>query len=289
MEASNCDLCEREMSKPFIKYDFQAFPCCVSICMNCGLVKLNPRWKESQYRRFYSKKYDFFYRGSNMSVDELFEIDIASKGLRMTDRLRYAELPEKVKMLDIGAGTGFSFFSLPGNIHVAPYAVEASNKCIPFLKSKGISIIGDDFSSDLGGGYDLIVARHVLEHVMNPISFLMKISNSLRKNGYLYLAVPNAMVINKIKAHSFFRHIHTYYFNIGTLLQMCKRAGMYAVQQGEEGEIWALLQRKETNNTIRSVSSSDQLKTIMDITRYHRFSLKSRLKARLRRIRYCAF
>ncbi len=182
--------------------------------MNFVLIKLSPRWNETKYERFYLEKYDFFYIGPNQSVGELFEIDLASKGKKMKERLQGFSIPNKIKMLDIGAGTGFSFFSLPASPQLESYAIEASSKCIPFLKSKGVSIIGRDFSCDFGEEYDLIVARHVLEHVLNPISFLTKIRNSLKKDGYLYLVVPNAMFFNEKKAQSFFRHIHTYYYNI---------------------------------------------------------------------------
>lgn len=151
MEKSNCDLCGGRTSGPLIKYDFQAFPCRVSICMNCGLIKLNPRWKESKYRRFYKTKYDLFYRGVNSPIEALFEIDLASKGQRMRERLQGIGLPNTLKKLDIGAGTGFSFFSVPGPYRVEPYAVEASKKCTSFLLSKGVSIVGNNFSCNWGG------------------------------------------------------------------------------------------------------------------------------------------
>lgn len=289
MEKSNCDICATQMSKPFIKYDHNTFPCRVSMCMNCGLVKLNPRWNESKYERFYSEKYDFFYRDPDKSVNELFDIDLSSKGNKMKDRLQDISLPKKVKMLDIGAGTGFSFFSLPSKTQVQPYAVEASAKCIAFLKSKGVSIIGHDFSCDFGEGYDLIVARHVLEHVLNPISFLTKIRNSLIDEGYLYIAVPNAMFFNKRKAHSFFRHIHTYYYNLKTLLQMCKISGLYAIKYGQEGELWAIMQKKNAADySIPEISPNEQLKVIKKYANHTHQPLRRRIRSILRRIYYRA-
>ncbi len=291
MEISSCDICGAQMSKPFIKYDFKAFPCRVSICMNDGLVKLNPRWQESKYEWFYFKKYDFFYRGPNMKIEKLFEIDLKShKGQKMKERLQNMVLPDKLKMLDVGAGTGFSFFSLPENVKVEPYAIEASEKCIPFLKQKGITIVGTDFSCDFFGSYDLIVARHALEHTLNPIGFLTKIRNSLNEEGYLYLVVPNAMKFNEKKANGFFRHIHTYYFNIKTLLQICQKAGLYAVIAGDEGEVWAILQRRVTNYLIpEDISPIDQLTVIKKMVNYNRFPLKSRIRAVLKRVYYRAF
>lgn len=290
MEKSNCDICADPMSKPFIKYDHNTFPCRVSMCMNCGLVKLNPHWNESKYNWFYSEKYDYFYRGPDKSVEELFQNDLASKGEKIKERLQQISLPETVKMLDIGAGTGFSFFSLPGNSQIKSYAIEGSTKCMPFLKSKGISIIGNDFSCDFGGGYDLIVARHVLEHVLSPKKFLTKIRHSLKEKGYLYLVVPNAMFFNEKKARSFLRHIHTYYYNLKTLLQMCKISGLYAVKHGQDGELWAIMQKHKVENySIPEISPDEQFKIIKEYVNNSHQLLRRRIISILRRIYYRAF
>lgn len=289
MEKSTCDICGTPMTKPFIKYDYKAFPCCVCMCMNCSLVKLNPRWNEQKYKQFYSEKYDFFYREPDKSADELFKIDLASKGEDMKERLQNISFPNKLKMLDIGAGTGFSFFSLPANTQVEPYAIEASKKFLPFLMSKGISIVGCDFSVPFGEDHDFITARHVLEHVLSPISFLTKIYNSLKREGYLYIVVPNAMFFNEKKAHSFFRHVHTYYYNLKTLLQMCKMSGLYPVRAGQEEELWVIMQRKSVANyPIPEIPPNEQLKVIKKYVRRTHQPLRSRIILMLKRIYYRA-
>ncbi len=124
---------------------------------------------------------------------------------------------------------------------------------------------------------------------MNPIGLLTKIYSSLKKEGYLYLVVPNAMTFNKKKAGSFFRHPHTYYFNSQTLLKMCLKCGLYAVSAGWQGELWAVLMKTKTNYVIPYVSPNDQLNTIKEIKKYRRFSLKSGTFSILRRVYHCAF
>lgn len=257
--------------------------------MNCGLVKLSPRWNESKYKWFYSKKYDYFYRGPDKNVEELFDIDLSTKGKNLKERLQDIPIPNKLKMLDIGAGTGFSFFCLPEHTQVEPYAIEASAKCLPFLESKGISIVGNDFSSDFGEEYDLIVVRHVLEHVLNPISFLTKVRKSLKEEGYLYIAVPNAMFFNEKKAYSFLRHIHTYYYNLKTLLQMCKISGLFAMKTGQNGELWAIMQRKNTPDySIPEISPDKQLKVLKKYVSHTHQPLRRRIRLILKRIYYRA-
>jgi SAM-dependent methyltransferase len=44
----------------------------------------------------------------------------------------------------------------------------------------------------LSGMFDLVICRHVLEHVLSPRSFLKKLAGLVRNGGYLYLEVPSA-------------------------------------------------------------------------------------------------
>lgn len=39
--------------------------------------------------------------------------------------------------------------------------------------------------------FDFVIANHVIEHLVNPISFLKRISDNLKANGRLFLTVPN--------------------------------------------------------------------------------------------------
>jgi len=293
MERTSCDICSLPLSKPFTRHDHKFFPCRVAMCLTCGLVKLNPRWSEAKYQKFYAKKYDRFYRDPDKSAEELFAIDLEAKGKRMGERLKDIPLPAAVKMLDIGAGTGFAFFSLPPAVEVKAHAVEASPKCVPFLKSKGVAIVGDDFSADFGNGYDLIVARHVLEHVLDPRSFLSKIKNSLNKDGLLYLAVPNAMFFYQDKADSFFRHIHTYYFNLKTLLLICRMAGFQPLQANAGNELWAILKRSVNEgppaDPLPDISPADQLKIVQRYVASSRPPLRRRLMAIAKRLAYGTF
>lgn len=290
MEKTNCDLCGLPFGKPYLRYDYLSFPCCVSMCTNCGLVKLNPRWSESKYDWFYKYKYDLFYRSPGKSAEELFTIDASSKGKKMSERLRDLPFPARLKMLDVGAGTGFSFFTLPLNVQVEAYAIESSLKCIPFLQRKGISIIGTNFSGDFGYEYDLVVVRHVLEHVLDPVHFMKKIHQCLQEDGLVYLAVPNAMHFNDKKANSFFRHVHTYYYNLRTLLQICAMAGFSHLKDGQETELWAILRKNNkgdrSGDALPDISPEAQLVILKRYVRCSRQPIKRRFITIARRLAY---
>ncbi len=134
--------------------------------------------------------------------------------------------------------------------------------------------------------YDLVIARHVVEHATDALSFLRSLRNLVNEKGYVYVAVPNVMSFCKDKADSFFRVIHTYYFNIYTLLMLSRKAGLYPVMAGAETEIWSILSPRPHEFDIPYVSASEQESVIDEIARLSRHALGQRAKALLNRIRY---
>ena len=65
----------------------------------------------------------------------------------------------------------------------------------------GVKILTNDVDNEIDdmhhGSFDLIVMRHVLEHLENPVTALKKIVNLLSKDGILYIAVPNSLKTGK--------------------------------------------------------------------------------------------
>jgi len=263
--------------------------------MNCGLVKLNPRWKAKKYKIFYISRYDSFYRGPQKSIRDLFEDDLKTKGKLMNERLGGLQLPKNIRMLDVGGGTGFSFYSIDSNTQVKSFIIEPSERLRPFLMEKGINIVEIDQAFSGEFVFDLIISRHTLEHTTDPINFLRKIRVSLTDEGFAYLVVPNSMFFNENKSHSFFRHVHTYYFNISTLSQMCNLAGFNILKVAtgsnesseKEPEIWAILGKKTNSSvTLKKISPKDQLEILLRYAPYSRLSPLRKIKAILKRILY---
>ena len=64
--------------------------------------------------------------------------------------------------------------------------------------------------------FDIIIFRHVLEHLLDPKLAFKKLSNLLRKDGVIYMALPNAEYPSKKKGFrtSFIRPVHVSYFHV---------------------------------------------------------------------------
>jgi len=97
-------------------------------------------------------------------------------------------LPRGGRVLDIGASTG-AFLSIFKEEGWEVLGVDPSRSSAGEIK-----IIHEHFEkTDLPKNYfDLVILNHTLEHMDNPMFVLKKVYKVLKKNGILFVDVPNA-------------------------------------------------------------------------------------------------
>ena len=79
--------------------------------------------------------------------------------------------------------------------------------------------VGDLDILPITGKYDYILAFEIIEHLMNPLWFLLQTNQALKPNGTVYLSTP----INKPKF--LWRHDHFHEFDEFRLESLIDRAG----------------------------------------------------------------
>ena len=224
-------------------------PTHVCVCEDCGLSFLSPRWTEQKYLDFYQNDYDKYYRPNvitqsyrkNADKDPYSYYPILK---RLQDRGLISNATKKY--LDIGSGSGqkLEIFKSIEFIDTF-YAIEPSKACFEQLKNRGVQVITNDISADWEKAYqshfDLITMRHVLEHFMNPLEVLQKLRSTLSPNGIIYIAIPNALILeNRQLLKSFFRVVHTFYFNKYSIQNLVHKAGYEIIDLQEGDEIHGL-------------------------------------------------
>lgn len=230
----DCAFCGSSEFEEISSEGMHGFPTKVSICIQCGLVQLNPRWSEATYKDFYENDFDQYYRESTSG-----EHKIKTILLRMKLHGFYANNPQNI--LDIGAGRGDVLLYLKNHVYAESsyFAIEPSKECALSLQENGIKLISRSVESDLGKDYeeffDFIILRHVLEHTFDPKVVLERISKMLKKNGVLYVAVPNAMKPTYPIRNNHFRNVHLYYFNKFILSNLLRDTGL-KIQMIAEGD-----------------------------------------------------
>jgi SAM-dependent methyltransferase len=74
--------------------------------------------------------------------------------------------------------------------------------------------------------FDLIISRHVLEHIEAPRPFAAALAAALASDGQLWLEVPDLDSTVERKLWSNFYHLHCNYFSAVTLDQIATQAGL---------------------------------------------------------------
>jgi len=108
--------------------------------------------------------------------------------------LMYCSDVSASSILEVGVGQGFLIRKLKDAYPKADLtAVDIS---IPYLKKimslgEVECLMANAENLPFLEHFDLLIASDILEHVINPIDFLLSASYSLRQNGYFILRVPN--------------------------------------------------------------------------------------------------
>jgi SAM-dependent methyltransferase len=256
-EAVECLLCGHSQTHILAEEGQFGWPTYVSICENCGLVFLNPRWTKKDYLHFYASEYDQFYRydESQAKEKELRKAKIVWKRLQAHAPTQFSSA------LDIGCGLGWNLYNLSQEVPGIQMAgIEPSDRCAEhFVGEIGGELIARDVDSDWHlahqGQYDLVVFRHVLEHLLDPIATLKKVRQAMSPQGVLYIAVPDMMHPDGSLSDFWFRCVHTYYFSKTTLARVAAQAGLQAVAIKEEkSELWAIFKQAQSAQQVEPVS-----------------------------------
>lgn len=203
------------------------------LCLVCGLVFI-PKNRDSATR--YYKKDGYFIKSPNLAyrkqlISKSLLIKEAAERIKSALSIFPVELKSK-SVLDIGCGYGEILYCLKNKYGCQVMGVEASGQAgeygeklfsIPIYKSTL-----EEFESK--GKFDIIWCSHVLEHTVNPSTFLKKINSLLKSNGCLYLEVPNILrPTGGFSLNKFLYNEHLQTFSVYNLYLLLKKNGFAAV------------------------------------------------------------
>lgn len=181
-------------------------------CEQCGLTFLNPRMGPRKLFEYYAKQSRIprlsIKHGSPFALLMEIQIDVIEK---------YKPIKKGMRILEIGCAEGFFMQALQNrtNEKLELYGVELSEKYIEHAKKLLPEMVV--FQTPLENiefgdkTFDLIVLRHVFEHLSNPMECLKKIRSILTLEGLLYIEVPDSEKVNTSISH-FYHHEHLLYF-----------------------------------------------------------------------------
>ncbi len=207
----------------------------ISKCEDCGFQFMNPQYSDRYLAEYYSQYID------DKDFESWNETSLYVHGF-------YLSLIEKYikpgKLLDIGCGNGHlmkAAITRGWSVHGYDVDKETTQMVANRLQVEVAS--GDFLNTDLGSGYDLTTMHQVLEHVTEPDKYLQKIYSLIKKDGYLFVAVPNIKSLSAriksaqdligLRKKNIGKHYdtshHLLYFEPKTLTTLLKKYGFKVV------------------------------------------------------------
>ena len=234
MSATECSLCSDKNFK--LIYEgiirdgvFGKYTCLkhkVVKCDSCGLVRLleNPNsidfYQSDEYRKSYnetSKLSDYIEMHDAQQIPRLYKME----SQQFRDKI----------VLDHGCGGG-AFLDWVSGVSSETIGIEPYEGYHETLVKRGHQIFGDSelALAKYAGQVDKIVSFFVIEHVEDPVKFLLDSFKLLKDGGSMYVETNNlndilVMLGSKEYQRFFYRTAHLWYFDSQTLKKVAKKAG----------------------------------------------------------------
>jgi len=225
-----CLLCGSDRSRLFDQREFRGHSVINRLCLNCGLVYQSPRMTEAEANVFYAEEYRLFNEGSD---------DPTSRNLK--DQRGRAEslytfiqsvVPGVSRHLDIGCSFGLLLQRFAESYHNQPLGIEPGVGHRTHANKEGLTVYAtlDELEKREKERFDLVSLSHVLEHLPDPVGYLVHLRETLMdKVGWLLLEVPN------LYAHDSFEVAHLVSYSRRTLMQTLEKAGFEIVRLERHG------------------------------------------------------
>lgn len=242
-----------------LKENLKACPCCkgtqweqfssmpyshgnlnYQICSTCGLIFQSPQMSDEQRTAFYAENYRVFAFGQAIppKIDLDIQINRAEHLVKIVreKHMNFKNL-EGENHLDIGCGSGALIRRFQEVFGCNGTGIEPDESYRKFAQSQGLNIYSslEEWKNNTQKKADIVTLSHVLEHLPDPLTFLINIKEDiLNTNGILLIEVPN------LYFHPYFDLAHILAFSPHTIRQILRMAGfkiLYFKQHGHPTRI----------------------------------------------------
>lgn len=194
LNTKKCQICNGEVFQPigrprislkirsFIKHDYQVLQ-----CKQCSLYFVSPpiAFSEDTWQKLYEDEYF-------SEMTKWWERKRQKDRKERLDKLEKFNKGRIKTFLDIGSGEGYILIeSLLRNWET--HGIDIADNRIDRARADKISFfMGNIFNAKYPDSYfDCVYMDSVLEHVQEPLTYLNEINRIMKKNGSLYIGVPN--------------------------------------------------------------------------------------------------
>ena len=199
----------------------EVFPLAINLCKNCYHVQLthavNPDLMFKDY---------LYVSGTSQTMNDHF------KWFARYSKEYYEMLSGNYleTVLDIGCNDG-SQLNYFASSAIETYGVDPAENLAKISTANGHDIYVGYFDGDFSGragNYDILIAQNVFAHNYDPYTFLRHAKNIMGSNSLLFIQTSQADMILNNEFDTIY-HEHISFYNINSMNELCKRAGLYLV------------------------------------------------------------
>jgi 2-polyprenyl-3-methyl-5-hydroxy-6-metoxy-1,4-benzoquinol methylase len=174
---------------------------------------------------------EVFYQESGMHGSDIPSIEAWLQDTAWDDDRRFAMVKATLRnkrLLDFGCGAA-GFLQRAQTLAAEVTGIELETRVRDYWEGK-ISVVPSLEAA--GGGFDLITAFHVIEHLHDPRATISRLAAALTPNGRMILEVPSAndalLTLYDCDAFQCFTYWsqHLFLFNAATLGTLARQAGL---------------------------------------------------------------
>ena len=242
-----CAMCGSAETKPrpvFEGYDYEYRTCDnrfrFVVCSDCGHVYLSPRVRMEDIDRIYPA--DYLPREMGCVYPDSITLRWVKQNIFERGWMRkvLADRNAGSRVLEIGAGSGsqlkYLYSISPVDIKLTANELGFPAQTRASLSALNIEMLeGPIEEVNTTAEYDVIISKHVIEHVIDPVRMFRWISGHLAPGGILYLETPDfgALTRRLFGTHwyatSYPRHFHL--FSRGKIAELARYSGLEIVSQ----------------------------------------------------------
>jgi len=193
----------------------ELYPLEVNVCMDCYHSQLTIAVdREALYRH-----YLYVSGTSNTLFDEFAKV---------AEIIQSEHPGENKKILDIACNDGTflkAFRPYKWNLN----GIDPAKNIVDEVTETDLNIRCDFFPSNtITDEYDVITCFNVVAHIPDPLEFLQSCKSILKQNGTIYVQTSQKNMIKNGEFDTIY-HEHHSFFNINSMNELCKRAGLSLV------------------------------------------------------------
>ena len=243
------------------------------ICENCGFIFMNPQFKDTVIKNFYSEDY---FKGS-ADYSYIDERDIKKYSRYVWDK-RVKVIRKYIKsgnFLDVGCSFGgfleaAAEYYTPFGIEISDYAFSQVSK--QFKKNIHHGTLHDHKFKH--GSFSVITMIELIEHLSDPVYAISECFELLQNNGVLVIQTANMdgkQAKDLRENYEYFMPGHLSYFTAKNLSSLHRRTGFRKIKVYYPVEFGLLPKLLKSRGSFRNIAD---YKSWLRIISYH---IKSKL------------